>query len=241
MVWINEENNTILKQHGLEFYAHNRPLADDFTFEPPCSVKFTTVEQACSMGAFSYIVSGFMCGVEVGRYCSFGEGVQIGRQNHPMHWLTTSPFLYQNNKDILQVNPHYDSILLTTAPHYPTPPTQLKTTLIKNDVWIGQGAIINAGVTIHNGAVIAAGSVVTRDVPAYAIVGGNPAQLIRYRFAPTIIYQLEELKWWCATPEYIAKFPIHDLETMITQLESWYENLCLYTPEKQVVNKLLSQ
>jgi len=240
MAWINEANNTLLKQHGLDFYAHNRPLADDFSFEPPCSLKFTTVEQGCSMGAFSYIVSGFLCGVDIGRYCSFGENVQIGRQNHPMHWLTTSPFLYQNNKDILDVSENFNQPLITDTPIHPEPPTQLKKTTIKNDVWIGHGAIINAGVTLNNGAVIAAGSVVTKDVPAYAIVGGNPAKLIRYRFSPRVIYQLEELKWWQAPPNYIAQFPIHDMDDFIENKERWSENLCPYNPKKFIISTLIS-
>ena len=68
--------------------------------------------------------------------------------------------------------------------------------LILNDVWFGHGVTVMAGVTVGNGAVVAANSHVVKDVPPYAIVGGNPARLIRYRFPPKIIRQLQTIKWW---------------------------------------------
>jgi acetyltransferase-like isoleucine patch superfamily enzyme len=218
---VTPESLSILKENGLDFYGSNRSIADDFSFEPPCSVKFTTIEQGCSLGAFSYIVSGYLCGVAIGRYCSFGENVQIGRQNHPMHWLSTSPFLYLNNKDILDVDDKYDEKILTETPKYPEPATQLKKTIIKNDVWVGHGAIINAGVSIENGAVIAAGAVVTKDVPAYAIVGGNPAKLIRYRFSSDVIDQLQACRWWQYSPEQIKNKPLYNMVLFIEQLEEF--------------------
>lgn len=67
---------------------------------------------------------------------------------------------------------------------------------IENDVWIGEDVIIKAGVTIANGAVIGARSIVTKDVPPYAVVGGVPAKVIKYRFSEETIIKLLELKWW---------------------------------------------
>lgn len=230
MILITAEKLNFLKENGLDLYAPNRSLASDFSFEPPCSLKFTSVEQGCSLGAFSYIVSGFLCGVDIGRYCSFGENVQIGRQNHPMDWLSTSPFLYLNNKEILSVSDAFNDNMLTTTPEYPKTATQLKKTVIKNDVWVGQGVIINAGVTIENGAIIGAGSVVTKNVPAYAIVGGNPAKIIRYRFPPDIIIQLQHSQWWRYSPEQIKNESIYDITLMKTQLEKLTCDIQAYEP-----------
>lgn len=68
--------------------------------------------------------------------------------------------------------------------------------IIGNDVWIGNNALILSGVTVGNGAVIASKAVVTKDVPPYSIVAGNPGRIVRHRFAPAIIKRLEEIKWW---------------------------------------------
>lgn len=70
------------------------------------------------------------------------------------------------------------------------------TIIIQNDVWVGHGAMIMAGVTLHNGCIVAAGAVVTKDVPPYAIVGGNPAQILRYRFDADVIEALQKIAWW---------------------------------------------
>lgn len=78
------------------------------------------------------------------------------------------------------------------------------TIIIQNDVWVGSGATIMPGVTLHNGCIVAAKSVVTRDVPPYAIVGGNPAQIIRKRFEEKILNALQQIAWW-DWPEAIQK------------------------------------
>jgi len=93
--------------------------------------------------------------------------------------------------------------------------------IIKNDVWIGANVTVLDGITIGNGAVIAAGSVVVKDVPPYAIVGGNPAKLIKYRFSEDIINELEVLKFWEFPIEEIQKYNIHtkDIEGLIEQIK----------------------
>lgn len=73
--------------------------------------------------------------------------------------------------------------------------------ILQNDVWVGHGATIMSGVTLHNGCVVAAGAVVTKDVPPYAIAGGNPARVIRYRFDEGAISDLQKIAWWDWPPE----------------------------------------
>ena len=77
--------------------------------------------------------------------------------------------------------------------------------MISNDVWIGRGAMLKRGINIGNGAVIGAGSIVTKNVPDYAVVGGNPAKIIKYRFHENIIERLMETKWWNLPLEELSK------------------------------------
>ena len=76
-------------------------LPMDVVFEPPCSLKRMNVSHSLYLGAFSYGVSGFYFGCRIGRYCSFGEQVQIGRRPYPMHYVSTSPFFYKDFKEVL--------------------------------------------------------------------------------------------------------------------------------------------
>ena len=87
-----------------------------------------------------------------------------------------------------------------------------KKVIIGNDVWIGSHALILGGVKIGDGAVIGAGAVVTKDVPPYAVVGGVPARIIKYRFSQEIIDKLLEIKWW-NLPENILKENIKLFQT----------------------------
>ena len=101
---INESQVKQARVLGLEIFDAGRAMSDDFLFERGSGVKFTSIDQGVALGAYSYVVSGYMCGVSVGRYCSFGEGVQIGRQSHPIGWVSTSPFIYMHSKKVAEVN-----------------------------------------------------------------------------------------------------------------------------------------
>lgn len=108
--------------------------------------------------------------------------------------------------------------------------------LIGNDVWIGSHATIMGGVTIHSGAVVAAGSVVTKDVPPYAIVGGNPAKIIKYRFPKDIIAKLQIISWWNWSPELI-KQRRYDFEKGINEFTDKYYPEALAEYEKIIQNQ----
>lgn len=95
--------------------------------------------------------------------------------------------------------------------------------IIKNDVWIGANCTILDGITIGNGAVIAAGSIVTKDVPPYAIVGGNPAKIIKYRFSKELIDEIEETHFWDMDINDINKFDIHtkNIKELLNQIKEY--------------------
>lgn len=102
---------------------------------------------------------------------------------------------------MIDLNHDYNSVIQGTLPGFQLPKAEMKaprkaSVIIQNDVWVGYGVTIMAGVTLHNGCVVAAGSVVTKDVPPYAIVGGNPAKIIRYRFDQEAIDGLQKIAWW---------------------------------------------
>ena len=129
---------------------------------------------------------GYNCEIintEIGRYCSIASNVFIGGIEHPIDWVGTSPVFYKGR----------DSVKLKLS-EYERP--QDKITYIGNDVWIGYRACIKAGVTIGDGAIIGMGAVVTKNIPPYAIVGGNPAKIIKYRFPDDLINDLLESRWW---------------------------------------------
>ena len=184
-------------------------LPDHTLLEAPCSLKWMDIHHSLELGAFSYAVSGFFFACRIGRYCSFGEQVQIGRHPHPMHWVSTSPLFYQSMPAVLdQPLPKGE----TLVPHkdFPRlgPPVTAKLTQIGHDVWIGHGAFILPGITIGTGAVIAAMSVVTKDVPPYAVVAGSPAQVKRFRFPKPRIAALLASRWWEFAPWDLKGAPV---------------------------------
>lgn len=128
----------------------------------------------------------------IGRYCSIAAEVRfiMNGGNHPTNWLTTYPF------------PIFGRGWEEAMPaEWPA----RGDTVVGNDVWIGYGAIIMPGVRIGDGAIIATVAVVTKDVPSYAIVGGNPATILRYRFKEETIARLLAIRWWEWDAATVAK------------------------------------
>jgi virginiamycin A acetyltransferase len=155
----------------------------NFTFEGENLVpEFCVVAGRTKLGYRTTVgVHNFFGGtVTIGKYCQVGGYVAFHASNHPISYATT-----YINKNL------FGGELVKLK--------QDKPIVLGNDVWVGHGVIIVSGVTVGDGAILAAGAVVTKDVPPYAIVGGNPAKLIRKRFSDTVINELLELQWWNMT------------------------------------------
>ncbi|MDE6639658.1 MAG: CatB-related O-acetyltransferase [Acetatifactor sp.] len=123
---------------------------------------------------------------KIGNFCSFAAGVDVVG-NHLMNLITTSPEVYAG-----QIPPH-ERIYLH------------KRSVIGNDVWLGYNVTIIEGVNIGNGVIAGAGSIITKDVPDYAVVVGAPARVIRYRYTPEQIAALNKIKWWDWTDQDIRE------------------------------------
>ena len=143
-------------------------------------VKFYNSE----IGDYSYINSKTLVNhTQIGKFCSIASNVQFGLAIHPTDLISTHPTFYANNK-------MFETF--STKNYF----NEYKKIKIGNDVWIGSRALIMGGVTINNGAIIAAGSIVTKDVKPYEVVGGVPAKHIKFRLSNDEIAHLEEIKWW---------------------------------------------
>ena len=126
---------------------------------------------------------------KIGRYCSIAPGVCIFNGNHPLDHLSMHPFFYNPNLG-----------------HASEERIGRRWIEIGHDVWLGRNALITPSVKrIGNGAVVGAGAVVTKDVPDFAVVVGNPARIIRYRFDKETIDRINELQWWAKDIGELAK------------------------------------
>ena len=166
-----------------------------------------------SIGAFSYANTFLPHDIRIGRYCSIAGHVEVMTAQHPIDRFTTSPITYLSRWPGVAKNEFGADWEIEPFVEMPPPP------VIGNDVWIGQNVLIKGGCTIGDGACIAARSVVTRDVEPYAIVGGVPARVIRYRFSETIRERMLSLKWWRYRFTDLPKVPKTDIEGFLSALE----------------------
>lgn len=144
-----------------------------------------------SVGTDSYLVSGkILSGIDFSPDLCI-HNIQIGKYSALSNDIM---FMIDANHDYKSV---FQGEIQDMPPNAKPAKIHRKgSVIIQNDCWIGKGAIINAGVTIHDGAVVATNALVTKDVPPYAIVGGNPAKIIGYRFSQDIINKLLTIRWW---------------------------------------------
>jgi acetyltransferase-like isoleucine patch superfamily enzyme len=150
------------------------------------------------IGAYTYInYGGYIRGrVFIGRYCSIGRRVSIGADNHNANIFGMSKFLC-----------NYNTI-------------DNKLTIIENDVWIGDGAIILEDVRISTGAIIGANSVITKDVPAYTVVAGAPAKFIKYRFPVNLSERILKTDYFNLPREELLKLPMDNVSNFLELLEN---------------------
>jgi acetyltransferase-like isoleucine patch superfamily enzyme len=145
---------------------------------------------------------------KIGSFCAFGKNVIIGGANHSVNWVSISS-VFNLNKDDFKKKFSRHSFSLESM------------TKVGNDVWIGDNAMIKAGVTINNGAIVGMGSVVTKDIPPYEIWAGNPAKCIKKRFTQNEIDELEKMQWWNwddKTIEELAPF-FNNLSALINKVK----------------------
>lgn len=170
---------------------------------PSCKIRSARIsknlklEKYVTLGYGSFVLTSFIgkytyinmyCLIDkntksIGRFCSIAHNVKIGFGNHPTKWVSSHPFTYHKKYGFINEDINFEEKV--------TIPSK-----IGNDVWIGANSIILAGVTIGDGAIIGANSLVTNDVEPYAIVYGSPAKFQRYRFDNKIIQKLLEIQWW---------------------------------------------
>jgi phosphonate metabolism protein (transferase hexapeptide repeat family) len=178
--------------------ASPRPKLAETVIEPSVKLREATIGVCCEvlgdtaieyteLGDYSYLGEGCMVAdAQIGKFCAIAAQVRIGAPNHPLdrpsqHRFTYCPEYYTADAE---------------RDHAFFRERRADRVIIGNDVWIGHAVIVMPGVTVGDGAVLAAGAVVTRDVAPYTIVGGVPAKQIRERFNRDIAAQLSGIAWW---------------------------------------------
>ena len=149
----------------------------------------------------------------LGAFCAIGARTAINPFNHPSSWLSTNEFQY-HPKSFDWVDEYNDFVRLERSAE------MFAQVNIGNDVWTGHNVNVMAGVNVGDGAIIAAGSVVTKDVPPYAIVAGVPAVIKRFRFPERTIERLLRVKWWDLELSQLSGLPFREVERCLDMIEA---------------------
>jgi acetyltransferase-like isoleucine patch superfamily enzyme len=166
-----------------------------------------TVGKYSGMNADTYLAR-----AALGSYCSIGARTSINPFNHPTDWLSIHEFQYHpNSYDWVDEYKSLDRLSHT--------PDMFKHATIGNDVWMGHNCNVLSGISISDGAVIAAGAVVTKDVPPYAVMAGVPATVKRLRFSEKIVERLLQSQWWDLELSQLGGLPFNDIERCLDEIE----------------------
>ena len=168
-------------------------LTKDVKLEPYSAINSGNV--LTTLGAFSYSNSLLPWGGALGRYCSIAKGLEIFGAEHFVDWISTSPRFYTNE--------HQSQIDASQITHKKR---ESRCVNIGHDVWIGSNVTLKKCITIGDGAIVGAGSIVTHDVEPFSVVAGVPAKHIKWRFKEEIIKRIQRIQWW--------KYHIDDLRYM---------------------------
>lgn len=187
-------------------------------FEDHVDIQRYSMIYNSEMGRYSYVGRNFTCWhAKIGKFCSISWNVGIGGANHDYKRISQHAFLYSSQFDLMpkEISTGYDRF--TTE------------CVIGNDVWIGCNAVICRNVHVGDGAVIAAGAVVTKDVPSYTIVGGVPAKVLKRRCRGDLANRLIATQWWNLEADIIKdNFSLFNSEITkenIQQIENLVSNL----------------
>ena len=208
----------LLKKYFYEFKYRKKFLKIQFMaqFTKCCFGKYNTLYERSALtqvnlGDYSYVgANNRLSRVSIGKFCCLGPDIIAGLGRHP-------------SSDHASIHPIFYSTFAQTGITFSEKSyfKELDDIIIGNDVWVGARAVIIDGVKIGDGAIIAAGAVVTADVAPYAIVGGVPAKLIKYRFSSDQINVLRTMEWWNKDDKWLKQnyIKFHNVNDLISFME----------------------
>ena len=196
-----------LKKNALEYFSEDRIIELE-CMQSVCRPEYPKWKTEIGRHSYGPICCNHQWIKSIGSFCSFAKGVDFV-ENHEFRYVTTHPIIYKGKNTEGYEYP----IKLEEAEDWYLPGIEPKSEFVKkqrratigNDVWLGRNVIVTNSANIGNGVIAAAGAVITKDVPDYAVVAGVPARIIRYRYTPEQIEALNRIAWWNWTDDEIKE------------------------------------